>query len=176
MTFKTSIAARAIGMLLVLACSPLSGEERNLKALMHWEGEGKVHTISSDMILFQGDMQGILYVENEKGAIDGAFVECVISQKINLKTEEANSTGYCQITISAEDVVYAELDCKGIVGDCRGQFRLFEGLGRYEGIKGGSDLRIRSVLGVLVKGMASGSVVRSGQGIALLPNLKFTIP
>lgn len=79
MIVKASIVARAIGMSLVLASTPLYGEERNLKALKHWEVEGKVHTISSDMILFQGDMQGILYVENEKGAIDGAFVECVVT-------------------------------------------------------------------------------------------------
>ena len=93
-----------------------------------------------------------------------------------METGEAVATGYCEISISPEDVVYAELDCKGVVGDCKGQFRLIEGHGRFKGIKGGSDLRIRSVLGALVKGMASGSVVKSGQGIALLPNLKFTTP
>ena len=176
MKFKVSNSASAIGILFILACNPLSGEERTLKALMQWEGEGNVHSIGSNMMLFLGTMDGILYVENEKGEIDGAFVECPISQKINLKTGEATATGYCQITVSPEDVIFAELDCKGIIGDCSGQFRLVEGLGRFKGIRGGSDLRIRSVLGVLLKGMANGSVVKSGQGIALLPNLKFSIP
>ena len=53
---------------------------------------------------------------------------------------------------------------------------MVEGLGRFEGIQGGSDLRIRSVLGFLMEGMASGSTIRSGEGIALLPNLKVIIP
>lgn len=176
MVLKTLYAIKAMGILLVMASNPLYGEEHNLNALIQWDGEGKVHKISSNTILFLGAMEGIFYVENEKGEIDGAFVECPISQKINQQTGEAIATGYCQITVSTNDVIYAELDCKGMVGDCKGQFRLTGGLGRFEGIKGESDLRIRSVLGVLIKGMASGSIVRSGQGIALLPNLKFTTP
>ena len=78
----------------------------------------------------------------------------------------------CEITVSPDDVVYAEFDCKGVIGDCKGEFRLTEGYGRFEGVRGGSDIRIRSVVGTLMKGMASGSIVRAGQGIAILPNLK----
>ncbi|HIG43734.1 MAG: hypothetical protein ABGY96_20670 [bacterium] len=176
MTLTSSNLTKIIGIVLLVALNPLSAEERNLQALMQWDGDGTVYSIGTNQMLFLGSMDGILYVENEKGDIDGAFVECPISQKINLETGEAVATGYCQISVSPGDVVYAELDCKGVVGDCKGYFRLVEGVGNFEGIKGGSDLRIRSVLGALVKGMASGSVVRSGQGIALLPNLKFTTP
>ena len=176
MILTISNLARVTGILLLLVLNPLRAEERNLQALMQWEGDGTVYSIGANQMLFLGSMDGILYVENEKGDIDGAFVECPISQKINLDSGEAVATGYCQISVSPGDVVYAELDCKGVVGDCKGEFRLVEGLGRFEGIKGGSDLRIRSVLGALVAGMASGSIVRSGQGIAILPNLKFTTP
>lgn len=107
--------------------------------------------------MFQGVMKGILYVENEKGDLDGAFAVCPVSQRINPETGESTATGNCEITVSSEDVVYAELDCKGMAGDCRGEFRLVEGLGRFEGISGGS-------------------IVRTGQGIALLPNLKVITP
>lgn len=176
MNFKNSDVAKVIAILFMLNCGSLTAEKRNLKALMQWDGEGTVYTIRPNLMLFLGSMEGILYVENEQGEIDGAFVECPISQKINLETKEATSTGYCQISVSSEDVVYAELECRGVIGDCKGQFRLTEGQGRFKGIKGGSDLRIRSVIGVLVEGMASGSVVRSGKGIALLPNLEFTTP
>ena len=176
MTVGKFSRARAIGILLILSCNHLYGEERNLRAVMHWEGEGSLHSVGVNQILFQGIMKGIIYVENEKGDLDGAYAVCPISQKVNPETRESTATGNCEITVSSEDVVYAELDCKGVVGDCRGEFRLVEGLGRFKGISGGSDLRIRSVVGVLLKGMASGSIVRSGQGIALLPNLKVKIP
>ena len=167
---------KALAILLVLCSSQLYGEERNLRAIMHWGGQGSIHTIGKNQLLFQGVMQGILYVENEKGDLDGAFAQCPISQKINQETGESSATGYCEITVASDDVVYAELDCRGVVGDCKGHFRMVEGLGRFEGIQGGSDLRIRSVLGFLVKGMASGSTIRSAEGIALLPNLKVIIP
>jgi len=167
---------KAIGILLLLCSSQLYGEERNLRAMMHWEAEGGIYSIGTNQMLFLGVMEGILYVETEEGDLDGAFIECPVSQKVNPETGESTATGHCQITVGAEDVVYAEFDCKGKIGDCRGQFRLVEGIGRFEGVSGGSDIRIRSILGVLFKGMASGSIIRSGEGIALLPNLKVIIP
>ncbi len=173
---RKSNLTKAIVILLVLCCSQLYGEERNLRAIMHWEGQGSIHAIGKNQMLFQGVMEGIIYVENEKGDLDGAFAECPITQKINSETGESTATGYCQITVAADDVIYAELDCKGVAGDCKGYFRLVEGLGRFKGIEGGSDLRIRSILGQLVAGMASGSILRSGEGIALLPNLKINLP
>ena len=166
----------AIGILLILCASQLYGEERNLRALMNWEAEGTIHSIGTNQMLFLGVMEGILYVETEKGDLDGAFIECPVSQRVNPETGESTASGHCQITVGSEDVVYAEFDCKGKIGDCKGQFRLVEGIGRFEGVSGGSDIRIRSILGVLFKGMASGSLIRSGEGIALLPNLKVIIP
>lgn len=167
---------KAMGILLILCSSQLYGEERNLRAMMHWEAEGGIYSIGTNQMLFLGVMEGILYVETEKGDLDGAFIECPISQRINPETGESTASGHCQITVGSEDVVYAEFDCKGKIGDCKGQFRLVEGIGRFEGVSGGSDIRIRSILGVLFKGMASGSLIRSGEGIALLPNLKVIIP
>jgi hypothetical protein len=166
----------AIGILLILCSSQLYGEERNLRALMNWKAAGSIHSISTHQMLFLGVMEGILYVETEKGDMDGAFFECPVSQKINPESGESTAKGHCQITVGPEDVVYAEFDCDGKIGDCTGQFRLVEGSGRFEGVSGGSDIRIRSILGVLMKGMASGSLIRSGEGIALLPNLKVIVP
>ncbi len=176
MTIGNSCVTKVLSVVLVLSCCQIYAEERNIRALMHWEGVGEIYTIGINQILFQGVMEGILYVETEEGELDGAFATCPISQKINSETGKSVATGHCEITISSEDVVYASLDCEGQVGDCRGQFRLIEGTGRFKGVSGGSDLRIRSVLGALMKGMASGSVVRSGQGIAILSNLIVRTP
>ena len=104
--------AKALGIILILSCNHLYGEERNLRAVMHWEGEGSIHTIGRNQILFQGVMRGIIYVENEKGDLDGAFAVCPVSQKIDPETGESTATGNCEISVSSEDVIYAEFDCK----------------------------------------------------------------
>jgi hypothetical protein len=109
--------ALVIGILCLLSGMNGYGEERNLRALMHWEGEGTVHTIGKDEILFQGVLDGILYVETETGELDGAFVTCPVSQKVDVETDEAVASGSCEITVSSDDVVYAEFDCKGVTGD-----------------------------------------------------------
>ena len=59
--------AQAFGVLLILTCNQLYGEERNLRAVMHWEGEGSVHAVGVNEVLFQGVMEGIIYVETENG-------------------------------------------------------------------------------------------------------------
>jgi hypothetical protein len=176
MSFGKSCLIKAFAVTLVFVGTQLHAEERNLKGLMQWEGEGSVHSIGVNQMLFQGAFNGILYIENEQGDLDGAFVNCPGTQHIDMETSDSFGAGYCEITVSSTDVVYAEWDCTGKVGDCKGTFRLISGLGRFEGIKGGSDFRIRSILGTLVKGLGSGSIVRAGKGIALLPNLKVTIP
>ena len=176
MSFGKSCLMKAFIVILVFVGTQLYAEERNLRGLMQWEGEGTIHVIGVNQVLFLGAFNGILYVENEQGGLDGAFVTCPGTQHIKTENNESFGAGYCEITVSSTDVVYAEWDCTGKVGDCKGSFRLTSGLGRFEGIKGGSDFRIRSVLGALVKGLGSGSVVRAGKGIALLPNLKVIIP
>jgi hypothetical protein len=176
MSFGKSCLIKAFIIIFVFGGTQLYAEERNLRGLMQWEGEGTVHVIGVNQVLFLGAFNGILYVENEQGELDGAFVNCPGTQHIKTESNESFGAGYCEITVSSTDVVYAEWDCTGKVGDCKGSFRLTSGLGRFEGIKGGSDFRIRSVLGALVKGLGSGSVVRAGKGIALLPNLKVIIP
>lgn len=176
MSFGKSCLMKAFGVMLVFAGAQLYAEERNLKGLMQWEGEGNVYIIGENQMLFQGAFGGILYVQNEQGDLDGAFVSCPATQHVNMENGDSSASGYCEITVSSDDVVYAEWDCTGKVGDCKGDFRLKSGLGRFVGIKGGSDFRIRSVLGALVKGLGSGSAVRAGKGIALLPNLKVIIP
>jgi hypothetical protein len=80
------------------------------------------------------------------------------------------------ITPSAGDVVYATWSCRGEVGGCKGNFRLTSGTGQYEGIKGSSKLVVRSALNTLIVGMSSGSVIREATGIAILPELSYSIP
>jgi hypothetical protein len=161
----------AISLFVSCLCTSALAEERNTRAIMQWEGEGAVYNIGPSEIIFLGAFEGIMYFEGKNGALDGAFVTCPSSQRLNLEQATTSAKGFCEITVSSDDVAYAEWTCEGIPGDCKGKFNLVSGHGRYEGISGSSDFRIRSIMGELVSGMGNGSVMKVGKGIALLPNL-----
>ena len=150
--------------------------EKSLKAIMPWEGEGKVYQIAPETMLFLGAFEGIIYTETAEGKLDEGFVRCPGSQTIDMKSGKTSGEGYCMITPSAGDVVYATWSCRGEVGGCKGDFKLTSGTGQYEGISGSSELLVRSALNTLVVGMSSGSAIREATGIAILPELNYTIP
>ena len=143
---------------------------------MTWEGEGSIHQIGPSEMIFQGAFAGIIYFETPTGDLDGAFATCPATQRINIELGTTTGTGQCEITKSSEDVVYAEWHCDGEPGDCRGKFNLVSGLGRFVGVTGQSDFRVRSIMAQLIGDDASGASQNVGQGIALLPNLTFHLP
>jgi hypothetical protein len=150
--------------------------EKSLKAIIPFEGDGTVYQIGPETMLFLGDFEGIIYAETAEGKLDEGFVRCPGSQTIDMKTGKTSGEGYCMITPSAGDVVYATWSCRGEVGGCKGNFELSAGTGQYRGIKGSSGLVVRSALNTLVVGMSSGSAVREVTGIAILPELSYSIP
>jgi len=172
-----NISATGLLLLMLCLCVPSTqAETGSSRAVMQWEGEGYVYKINPEEMIFQGFFEGILYFETAAGDIDGAFATCPVSQTINLEAGSTVAKGHCEITIATDDIIYSEWNCTGKLGDCRGEFKLVSGLGRFSGITGQSDFRIRSIMGELLIGAGSGTLARVGKGIALLPNLKFKIP
>jgi hypothetical protein len=151
-------------------------EQSSLKAIIPWDGEGRVFRIGMDTMLFLGAFEGIMYVETAEGKLDEGFVVCPVTQKLNLKTKATTGSGNCMITASGGDTVFADWSCSGKVGGCKGDFKLTGGSGQFKGITGSSKLIVRSPLSVLAGDMASGSVVRVASGIAILPELKYNAP
>ena len=163
------------GLALLLISGSVSAE-KTLKAIMPFEGEGTVYQIGFETMLFLGAFEGIIYVETAEGKLDEGFIRCPGSQTIDTKTGKTSGEGYCMITPSAGDVVYATWSCAGEVGGCKGDFQLTGGTGQYEGISGASKLVVRSALNTLIVGMSSGSAVREVTGLAILPELRYSIP
>lgn len=126
--------------------------------------------------MFLGALTGIMYVESSRGEMHEAFVMCPIIQKINLETDNLEVVGHCEISASAEDVVYAELTCNGEVGSCNGTFTLVDGEGKFAGISGTGSLRIRSPLRALITDMAAGADLRIASGLAVIKDLEYSIP
>ena len=164
------------GLLLALACSSLQAADKSVKVIMPWDGEGTLYHIGTDKIMFMGAFEGVMYVEKEAGELDAAFANCPAVQHIDVGKKSTEASGYCSIVISAEDTVFAEWNCTGRVGACKGTFRLTGGTGAFKGVSGSSDLVIRSVLNTLVAGMGDGGVVRAASGIAILPKLTYKQP
>ena len=59
--------------------------------------------------------------------LDAAFASCPANQHIDIKSGETRGSGYCNITISAEETVFAEWSCSGKIGSCIGTFTLTGG-------------------------------------------------
>ena len=175
MVLKKFWSGLVLGLVIAGTAGMAHAGEKSDKILMPWDGEGSVYTIGIDKLLFMGELEGIMYVETSAGELDAAYANCPASQHIDMKGKQSSATGYCTITISSEEVVFAEWSCKGKVGACEGTFNLTGGTGKYAGVTGSSEILVRSVLNTLVVGMGSGDAVRAATGLAILPNLTYKL-
>jgi len=176
MTFK-SISLLPLVAILLLAAMPLkAANQGTVQAVIPWEAEGRVFQIDSRRVQFLGALEGVMYIENSKGEMHEAFVQCPIIQMMDLETGVTEAFGHCEITAGPEDVAYAQMSCKGQVGDCAGKFILIDGEGEFAGISGQGGLRVRSPLHALAADLGSGALVRVAAGIAIIKDLKFSTP
>lgn len=176
MTLKRIYLALVVATLL-LAISPVrAAEQGTVQAAIPWDGEGQVFQVNTDTMLFLGALKGVMYVENSKGEMHEGFVVCPITQKIDLKTGSTQANGHCEITASAEDVLYATMTCKGKAGLCEGEFKLTDGQGKFTGVSGAGKLKVRSPIRALIGTMGAGSMLRVASGLATIDDLKYRIP
>ena len=176
MSAKSILSLPLVALCLLLSLPAGAAEQGTVQAAIPWEGEGRVFQIDSRRVQFLGALEGIMYVENSQGEMHEGFVQCPIIQMLDLETGTSEALGHCEITAGPEDVVYAQLSCKGRVGDCAGRFLLIDGEGRFAGISGEGKLRVRSPLHALAKDLGSGAVVRVASGLAIIRDLKFSTP
>ena len=162
-------------MIVAVMAATVQAEEVSLKILAPWEAAGHVFKIGPEKLQFIGTFQGIMYIENAKDELDAALFVCPATQEINTINRETIAHGRCMIT-EDNGYVYAEFTCKGVVGACSGKFNITDGEGEFKGIKGSSDMVIRSALGAMAVDMKSGSVIQAAEGLAIWPNLKYTLP
>lgn len=172
---QSSLTSAAI--ILLLALSPaMAAKQGTVQAVIPWEAEGQVFPVDSNEMLFLGAMKGIMYVETSEGEFHEALVVCPVMQEINLETGVTVARGRCEVTASPDDVFYADLNCEGRVGECKGTFTVKSGEGRFAGISGSGKLRVRSPMHALISDLASGETIRVGAGLAIIDDLKFSIP
>jgi len=176
MTIK-HISLLPLVAILLLAISPArAAEQGTVQAVIPWEGQGRIFQIDTRRIQFLGAIEGVMYVENAKGEMNEGFVQCPIMQMMDLETGDMEAIGNCEITASPTDVAYAQLSCKGRVGDCSWKLVLIDGEGRFAGISGEGKVRVRSPIHALASDLGSGSLLRVAAGIIIVKDLKFSTP
>lgn len=176
MTVKP-ISLLSLVAIMLLAVTPASAAEQGtVQAAIPWEGKGRVFQVDSRRVQFLGALKGIMYVENSTGEMHEGFVQCPIVQVVDIETGQSEASGYCEITSGPDDVVYAQIACKGHVGDCTGKFTLIDGEGKFAGITGEGKLRVRSPLHALATDLGSGAAIRVASGLAIINDLKFSTP
>lgn len=176
MTVKRFYLAPLAAILLLSFSPARAAEQGTVQAIIPWEGEGRVFQVNTSTLQFLGALKGVMYVENSRGEMHEGFVVCPIVQKIDLKTGTTQASGQCEITASADDVLFAELSCKGKAGECVGKFTLTDGAGKFAGVSGAGDLKVRSPMRALISGLGSGALLRVASGLAVIDDLKYSIP
>ncbi len=176
MTVNRSYMTSAAVLLLVNFVPVNAAEQDTVQAIIPWEANGRVFQVDTSTIMFLGAFTGVMYIESSQGEMHEAFVMCPIIQKLNLKLSSSEAVGHCEISASPENVAYAELTCKGEVGNCDGTFTLIDGEGKFAGISGTGTLRVRSPMRALIIDMAAGAELRVASGLAIIKDLKYSIP
>ena len=176
MTVKQIFLLPVVAIMLLVLSPANAAEQGTVQAIIPWEGQGRVFQVETNKIIFLGSMEGVMYVESSNGEFHEAFVLCPIMQELNLETLASNAIGRCEITVSSVDVIYAKLVCEGKVGECAGEFTIIDGEGKFVGISGAGKLSVRSPMHALIADLSGGALLRVASGLAVIKDLKYSIP
>jgi len=177
MQFFKALLTSSFLLLISLASTVIYAADKDtVQAIIPWDANGRVFQVDTSTMMFLGAFTGVMYIESSHGEMHEAFVMCPIIQKVDLETSDSEVIGYCEISASPENVAYAELTCNGEVGSCNGTFTLIDGEGGFAGISGKGTLRVRSPLRALITDMAAGADLRVASGLAVIKDLKYSIP
>ena len=168
------------GMLIILLitgmAATLEAQEVKLKINAPWQAAGRVFKVGPELLQFHGTFQGIMYIDDGKGKLDSAMLLCPASQDLNTANGQTVTYGRCMITEAEGQNVFAEFTCKGDMDGCQGKFIITGGDGQFKGIKGSSSMIVRSSLGAIAVNLESGAVIHAAEGLAIWPDLVYTLP
>lgn len=166
----STIAAAA---LVLLPSSAMSEETRSV--LAPWQAEGKIYKVGPNETQFIGIFKGIMYAESKSGDLDTAFFVCPATHVLNTQTKTTNATARCHI-VTARGNIFGRFECSGEPGYCDGRFEITGGTEALAGITGHSDMQVRMALSARMTEPTSGDVIAQAEGLAVWPNLTYTIP
>ncbi len=168
--------AHSLPFTLLLLAQPLAAEVGTAKILAPWEANGQLFQVAVDKLQFIGTFEGIMYIEHGEGLLDAALFTCPSTQIIHILSNKIEGHGYCTIESPTGDYVYAEFNCNGEPGSCKGKFTLTGGTGKLTGITGESDMIVRTALSGTSMNQENGGTVSAAKGLAIWPEMRFDVP
>lgn len=153
-----------------------AGEQKTVKAMSAWVGHGRIVPTGSNWVYFVGAFRGTIFVENDEGQLHAAPILCPGTLEVHVGSGAQRGEGRCVISRNDTDQIFARWTCSGTHGvECRGPFELTSGTGRFSGIQGKSEFRIRTAASDFSLGRGS-EAHETGVGLAEWPALTYTIP
>lgn len=168
--------ALSIALPLVFLAAQATAAQGTAKILAPWEANGQLYQVAVDKLQFIGTFEGIMYIEHGDGFFDTALFTCPATQIIHIITNRMEGHGYCTLESPTGDYVYAEFNCDGAPGACKGKFTLTGGTGKLTGITGESPMIVRTALSGTAIDQESGGTVSAAKGLAIWPEMHFEIP
>ena len=163
-------------IVVVMGVVSVQAEERTVSIMAPWEGQGRVFLVGPEKLKFLGAFEGIMYIQDAKGALDAAVFVCPVVQEIDAKMNKTTINGNCLITTENDDLVFAELSLAGVIGASEGMFTITGGTGSLKGITGTGAMHARTALGATAVNLESGAVLEAAAGMAIWPELKINRP
>jgi hypothetical protein len=169
-------ALAAVAVIAALPMPAVAAEEAVISAFSTWQGVGQLMQTAASGATFVGTLDGIVYVNTDKGPVEAGQMVCPAVVQIDLTSGKQTGTGNCTITVSDGAQVFSELTCSGVhlVG-CSGEMKLTGGTGRFEGVAGGGAFTLRSSLRD-IKPTTAASAQETAHGIIFWPQLRYTLP
>jgi hypothetical protein len=154
-----------------------AAEERTVRASAAWAGQGRFIPTGTGTAYFVGAFSGIMFVENDQGALNAAKILCPGTLEVDINNGKQRGEGRCVMTASEGDQVYAQWSCAGThLIECKGPFTLTGGTGRFKGITGQGDFRVRSAIAELALGRLGEGIQETAAGLAEWPSFRYRIP
>ena len=174
-----SIAALAIAgvtVSLLMSLPALAATSQTIKAFAVWHTDSTIAVGEAGTHVFDGTVNGPFYVETEKGPVNAGSMSC--KAKLTIKDADQSQAGQADCTISGKDGASVQLTvtCQGVfqIG-CNGKAELTAGAGRFQGIKGGGAVAIRSDYADLKsQGISDPAALHSG--LIYFPALHYQLP
>ena len=164
-------------LLLVAMVLGVWAEERTMQATAGWIAEGELYQVKENHALFAGTFEGLLFVKNKQGQLDGIKMVCPGLLEIDLANHKESGGGRCIFTSRDKEHIYAKWNCAGeLLQGCGGDFMLLGGTGRFENISGNSAFEIRSDVAEYVPKMTESSFDVTARGVTVWPALTYKIP
>lgn len=172
------LGSRTVMVLLLLGLGAGAGwaaEEGTVKATSAWVGEGRFIPIGDGRLYFVGVFSGIIFTENDQGAFNAGKILCPGTLEVDINGGRQRGEGRCVISDKDRNLVFARWSCAGTHNvQCAGRFELTGGTGRFKGITGGGEVRVRTGMAEFA---ASGSGLHeTAAGLAEWPALRYRIP